>query len=332
MQASGLSTMHPATAFCSAMLFAAMFQAGPVAGQSYPDRPIRLVIGYPPGGGTDATVRLWSTQLGQHLGQQVVIDNRPGAGSMIGINTVAKSKPDGYTIGGVNLAFSALPFLMSKMPYDTEKDLMQVSLTARIPLVLCVHPSLPVRSVKELITLAKKKPGSLNAGSGGNGGPTHLVTELFSHTTGANLVHIPYKGGGPQILAGVSGETPVLFLIISAGIQHIRTGRLIPIGISTIKRQPQLPDVPTIAEAIAMPDFDVSDWHSVIVPAGTPTSVVSRLHQDIVKTLAQSDVRERMAGDGAQIVGSTPAEMTAFLKKELTRWGPLIKAVGIRVD
>jgi tripartite-type tricarboxylate transporter receptor subunit TctC len=145
-------------------------------------------------------------------------------------------------------------------------------------------------------------------------------------------VHIPYKGGGAQILAGISGETPVLFLVISAGLQHIRTGRLIPLGISTIKRQPLLPDVPTIAEAIAMPDFDVSDWNSVIVPAGTPPSVISRVHQEIVRTLAQPEVRERMAGEGAQIVGSTPSEMAAFLKKEFTRWGPLIKAVGIHID
>ncbi len=315
--------------FCFSL---SIVDATPVAAQDYPNRPIRLVIPWPTGGGVDVVFRLWSPQLAENLGQQIVVDNRPGAGSTIGIDMVAKAKPDGYTLGGANISFGVNPYLLSKLPYDTEKDLAPVSLTALVPLVLSVNPSVPARSVQELIALAKAKPGSLNSASGGNASATHMVTELFSHVTGAKLVHIPYKGGGPQVLAGVSGETPVLFLNIAAGLQHIRNGRLIALGITTLNRHPLLPEVPTIAEAIGMPDFSVSEWTGVIVPAGTPQAVINRLHQEIVRTLAQPEVRERIAGAGAQVVGGTPAEMAAFLKKEALRWPPVIKAVGIRFD
>jgi tripartite-type tricarboxylate transporter receptor subunit TctC len=309
-----------------------LINAAPAAAQDYPNRPIRLVIPWPTGGGVDVVFRLWSQQLAENLGQPIVVDNRPGAGSTIGIDMVAKSKPDGYTLGGANISFGVNPYLLSKLPYDTDKDLAPVSLTALVPLVLSVNPSVPARSVKELVALAKSRPGSLNSASGGNASATHMVTELFSHVTGAKLVHIPYKGGGPQVLAGVSGETPVLFLNIAAGLQHIRSGRLIALGITTLNRHPLLPEVPTIAEAIGMPDFSVSEWTGVVVPAGTPPAVISRLHQEIVRTLAQPEVRERIAGAGAQVVGGTPGEMSAFLKQEATRWPPVIKAVGIRFD
>ncbi len=304
----------------------------PASSQVYPNRPIRLIVPWPTGGGVDVVFRIWTPRLSENLGQSVVVDNRPGAGSTIGIDTVAKSKPDGYTLGAANISFGINPHLLSKLPYDTARDLAPVSLTALLPLVLCVHPSIPARSVKDLIALAKSKEGSLNAASGGNASATHMVTELFSYVTGAKLVHVPYKGGGPQVIAGVSGETPVLFLNIAAGIQHIRTGRLNPLGITSLQRHPTLPDVPTIAEAIGVPDFQVTEWTGVIVPAGTPQTVVQRLHQEIVRTLAHPEVKERMAAAGAQIVGGSPAEMASFLKQESARWAPLIKAVGIRYD
>lgn len=320
------------TVLCSALLSASIMHAGVAAAQDYPNRPIRLVIPWPTGGGVDAAFRMWSQQLGENLGQQIVVDNRPGAGSTIGIDMVAKSKPDGYTLGGANISFGVNQFLLAKLPYDTEADLAPVSLTLLVPLVLSVNPSVPARSVKELIALAKAKPGSLNSGSGGNASATHLVTELFSHVTGAKLVHVPYKGGGPLLIAAIGGESPVLFLNIAAGLPHIRSGKLLALGITTLNRHPALPDVPTIAEAIAMPDFQVSEWTGVIVPAGTPQAVISRLQQAIVKTLAQPEVKERLVGAGTQIVGSTSAEMATFLKKEAARWQPVIKAVGIRFD
>ena len=322
----------PLHRFMLALLSMSFIYAGSAAAQSYPNRPIRLIIPWPTGGGTDVTFRLWAPQLAENLGQQIVIDNRTGAGSIIGLDIVAKSQPDGYTVGASNISFGANPFLRSKMPFDTEKDFMPVSLTALVPMVLCVHPSVPARSVKELIALAKAKPGSLAYGSAGNASASHLVTELFIDVTGAKMLHVPYKGGGPQNVAGVGGEIAVLYVTIPAGIGHIRNGRLMALGISTLKRDPTLPDVPTIAEAIGMPDFEVSEWHGVVVPAGTPKAVINRLHQEIVKVLAMPEVKERVAKVGSTVVGSTPEEMATYLKRELSRWSRVIKAVGIRLD
>jgi len=201
-----------------------------------------------------------------------------------------------------------------------------------VPYVLVVHPSVPARSVKELIALAKAKPGSLLYGSAGNGSSSHLITELFIDVTGARMMHVPYKGGGPMVVATVGGEVVALFVPVPTGLGHIKSGRLVALGLSTLKRDPTLPDVPTIAEAIGVPDFAVSDWQGVVVTAGTPKAVISRLHREIVKTLARPDVKERLVGAGALPVGSTPEEMATFIKNELARWSKVIKAVGVRLD
>ena len=307
-------------------------QVGIAAEQTYPNRPIRLVIPWPTGGGTDLTFRLWAPQLAENLGQQVVIDNRAGASSIIGLDIVAKSPPNGYTIGASNIAFGANPFLIAKMPFDSEKDLLPVSLTAMVPMVLTVHPSVPSRSVKDLIALAKSKPGAMSFSSAGNASASHLVTELFLDVVGAKMLHVPYKGGGPQVVSTVGGETAVAFIPIPNSLQHIRSGRLIALGLSTLKRDSTLRDVPTIAEAVGIPDFEVSEWHGVVVPAGTPPAVIQLLHREIAKVLARPDIRERLEGAGAQAVGSTPEEMTLYIKREFSRWSKLIKTVGIRVD
>lgn len=307
-------------------------QVGIAAEQTYPNRPIRLVIPWPTGGGTDLTFRLWAPQLAENLGQQVVIDNRAGASSIIGLDIVAKSPPNGYTIGASNIAFGANPFLIAKMPFDSEKDLLPVSLTAMVPMVLTVHPSVPSRSVKDLIALAKSKPGAMSFSSAGNASASHLVTELFLDVVGAKMLHVPYKGGGPQVVSTVGGETAVAFIPIPNSLQHIRSGRLIALGLSTLKRDSTLRDVPTIAEAIGIPDFEVSEWHGVVVPAGTPSAVIQLLHREIAKVLARPDIRERLEGAGAQAVGGTPEEMTLYIKREFSRWSKLIKTVGIRVD
>lgn len=315
-----------------ALLSVSFIYAGSATAQDYPARPIRLIIPWPTGGGTDVTFRVWAPRLAENLRQQIVIDNRPGASSTIGLDLVAKSRADGYTLGASNISFGANPFLVSKMPFDTEKDLMPVSLTALVPMVLSVHPSVPARSVKELIALAKAKPGALNYGSAGNASASHLVTELFSDVTGAKMLHVPYKGGGPQNVAAVGGEVAVVFVTVPAGLGHIRNRRLVALGISTLKRDRTLPDIPTIAEAIGVPDFEVAEWHGVVVPAGTPKAIISRLHQEIVKTLADPEVKERVEGVGSQPVGSTPEEMARYIKREFARWSKVIKAVGIRLD
>ncbi len=322
----------PLRRFILASLTVSFVHPGYAAEPAYPSRPIRLVIPWPTGGATDVTFRLWAPLLAENLGQQIVVDNRAGASSIIGLEIVAKSQPNGYTIGASNIAFGANPFLISKMPFDTEKDLLPVSLTALVPMVLTVHPSVPARSVRELIALAKSRPGSLAYGSAGNASASHLVTELFLDVAGARMLHVPFKGGGPQVVSTLGGETTVAFIPVPNSLQHIRSGKLYALGVSTLKRNSLLRDVPTIAEATGIADFEVSEWHGVVVPAGTPAAVIRLLHQEIAKVLARPDVQERLEGAGAQAVGSTPEAMAKYIKREFSRWSRLIKAVGIRVD
>ena len=292
---------------------------GSAAAQDFPTRPVRIFVPFPPGGATDVIFRILASRLTENLGQQVLVDNRSGGLGTIGWDLVAKSRPDGYMLGASNIGFVTGPFLISKMPYDTEKDMMPVSLTALVPMVLVVHPSVPAKSVKELIALAKAKPGVLNYASAGNSSASHLITELFSDVTRAKMLHVPYKGGGPQNVAMVGGEVAVAFVTVPAGLGHIRSGRLMALGISTLKRDATLPDVPSIAEAIGMPNYEASEWQGVVVPTGTPNALISRLHQEFVKALAHPDVKERMWGVGSRTVGSTPEEMATHLKKEAAK-------------
>jgi tripartite-type tricarboxylate transporter receptor subunit TctC len=316
----------------SLVLLSVLFvHAGASVAQSFPNRPIRIIVPFAVGGSTDVVFRILAPRLSEGLGQQVVVDNRPGGAATIGMDMAAKSPPDGHTLGVANLSFGANPFMLSKMPFDTEKDLAPVSLVTLVPMVLSVHPSVPARSVKELIALAKAKPGSLNYGSAGNASANHLATELFKYSTGINIVHVPYKGGGPAVISIVSGETAILFATIPSSIQHFKSGKLVGLGVSTAKRDPTLPDVPTVAEA-GVPGYEVYEWQGVMAPAGTPGAVIKRLHQEIVKTLALPDVKERIAGVGAHAVGSTPEELAAFIKKELATWSKVIKTAGIRID
>ncbi len=311
-------------------LFAAAISTGAGA-QTYPGKPIRIVVPFAVGGSTDVVFRILAPRLSGSLGQQVVVDNRPGGVATIGMDMVAKSAPDGYTLGVANLSFGANPFMLAKMPFDTEKDLAPVSLVTLVPMVLSVHPSVPARSVRELIALAKAKPGSLNYGSAGNASANHLATELFTYMTGAKMVHVPYKGGGPAVVSIVGGETAILFATIPSAIQHFKSGRLIGLGVSSAKRDPTLPDIPTVAEA-GVPGYEVQEWQGVVVPAGTPAAVIGRLQQEIVKALANPETKERVASVGAHAVGSTPDELATFIKKELATWSKVIKTAGIRID
>jgi tripartite-type tricarboxylate transporter receptor subunit TctC len=314
-----------------ASLSASLVYAASAAAQGYPAKPIRIIVPYAPGGSTDVVLRILAPRLTENLGQQVLVENRPGAASTIGLDLVAKSPPDGYTVGIANIAYGANPTLYSKMPFNAEKDLVPVSLVSIVTMVLSVHPSVPARSVKQLIALAKAKPGSLVYGSAGNGSANHLATARFTYMTGTNMVHVPYKGGGPAVVSIVSGETGVLFATIPSAIQHFKTGRLIPLGVSRAKRDSSLPDVPTVAEA-GVPGYDAVEWNGAMVPAGTPPAVINRLHQAIVKALAIPEVKERITGIGAELVGNSPEEFGAFLKKELATWSKVVKEVGMRID
>jgi len=305
--------------------------AGPASGQGYPVKPVRIIVPYAPGGSTDVVFRILAPRLTEILGQSVVVENRPGGSSTIGLDTAAKSAPDGYTLGIPNITFCANPSLMKKMPFDTEKDLVPVSLVSIVTLVLSVHPSVPAHSVKELIALAKARPDSLNYGSAGNASANHLATARFNYMTGTRMVHVPYKGGGPAVISLVAGETALLFATIPSAIQHFQSGKLRPLGVSTLKRNAALPDVPSIAEA-GVPGFEAIEWNGVVVPAGTPAAVIERLHQALARALANPDVKERMLSLGADPVGGTPDEFAAFIRKELATWSKVIKEVGITID
>lgn len=314
-----------------ALLSVAFVQAGGSAAQNYPNKSVRIIIPFAAGGATDVVFRMLTPSLSEQLGQQVLIDNRPGGAATIGMDLTAKAAPDGYTLGVANVAFSVNPFILRKLPYDTEKDFVPVSLVATVTQVLLVHPSVPVRSVKEFIALAKAKPGVLNYASGGNASSGHLACELLMHNTGIKMVHIPYKGGGPSVISSVSGETAINFTSVPASVQHLRNGRLIGLGVSSLTRDPALPDVPSIAES-GVPGYEFYDWQGVVAPAKTPTAAIARLHQEIVKALGDADLKKRIAGVGARTVGSTPEELGAFIKKELATWSTVVKAAGIRID
>jgi tripartite-type tricarboxylate transporter receptor subunit TctC len=313
------------------LLLLTMVFAAPAAAQNYPVKPIRIIVPYAPGGSTDVVFRILAPRLSENLGQQVLVENRPGAASTIGLDLVAKSAPDGYTVGVANIAYGANPTLYKKMPFDAERDLAPVSLVSIVTMVLSVHPSVPAKSVKQLIALAKSKPGTLNYGSAGNGSANHLATARFAHMTGTNLVHVPYKGGGPAVVSIVSGETAVLFATIPSAIQHFKSGKLVPLGVSRAQRNAALPDIPTVAEA-GVPGYEAIEWNGAMVPTGTPAAVVNRLHQAIVKAVAIPDIKERVNGLGADLVGNSPDEFRTFLKNELATWGKVVKEVGMRID
>ena len=314
-----------------ALLSAALAWPAISAAQSYPTRTIRIIVPYAPGGSTDVVFRLLAPRLAEDFGQPVVVDNRPGGSSTIGLDLAAKSPPDGHTWGTPNITFGANPSLIKKMPFDSEKDLLPVSQVAVVTMVLSLHPSVPAKSVKQLIALAKARPGELNFSSAGNASANHLATAKFMHMSGAKLTHIPYQGGGPAVISLVSGETSMLFATIPSAIQHIQSGRLRGLAVSRAQRNSALPDVPTVAEA-GVPGYEAIEWNGVMVPAGTPPAVVRRIHQALVKALAIPAVKERIVQIGSDPVGNSPEEFTAFIKSEIAAWAKVIKEVGITVE
>jgi tripartite-type tricarboxylate transporter receptor subunit TctC len=301
-----------------------------VLAQNYPAKPIRFLVLYAAGGATDIVARVIAPRLAEGLGQQVIVDNRPGANGIIATTILAKSPPDGYTILITDVAHGANPALHSKLPYDTLKDFSPISLIATMPSVLLVHPSLPVKTVKDLVALAKSKPGQLNYASAGTGSAIHLTMELFINATGINILQVPYKGGAPALTDVIGGQIPMMFLTIPPALQHVRAGRVRALGVTSSKRLASLPEVPTISES-GVPGFEDYEWQGVIAPAGTPRDVIVKLHSEIVRTLAIPEVRERISGLGADVVGGTPEQLNDFIKAEVARWGKAIKP-SLRID
>jgi len=300
--------------------------------QSYPAKPIRLILPFPPGGGTDVVGRLLAQKLGQALGQQVIVDNRAGAGGRIGTDLVAKSLPDGYTL---LLATSSVmgtgPALYQKLPFNMPKDFAPISLVAYTAYVLVVHPSVPAKSVKDLVMLAKSKPGRLTYASSGAGGAAHLSGELFSAMAGVKMIHVAYKGSSPGMFSVVSGETDLMFSNALPALPQVKNGRLRALGATTPQRSALLPDVPTIAES-GLRGFEVQQNYGVLAPAGTPREIVLRLNQEVGKAMRTEDAKSRLLADGSEAKVSTPEELERMITVEIAKWSKVIKQAGIKEE
>lgn len=302
----------------------------PVA-QTFPTKAVRIIVPFAPGGSTDIVARMLAPKLSEHLGQTVIVDNRGGGATMIGMDMVAKAPPDGHTLGVATLTFALNPTLFSKLPYNPERDFAPVSPVSTVPFVTAIHPSVPARSVKQLVALAKAKPGSLNFSSSGNGSASQMAVELMKHMSGTDMVNVAYTGGGPALLALLSGQVSMFTMSIPAGLQYFKSGKLIALGVTSAKRDPILPDVPSIAES-GLPGYELIEYQGIVAPAATPRATINRLRDDIVKTLNVPEVKERFTSSGTYIAGSTPEELADYIKKQIAAWGKVIKAAGIRLD
>ncbi len=298
---------------------------------SYPNRPVRLIVPSAPGGPADIVGRAVGQGLSDMLGQQVVVDNRSGAGGSIGAELLVRAVPDGYTLMISHSGPLAIePLLHAKATYDPAKDFAPISLVASSPYLLLVKPGVPAKSVKELIALAKARPGTLNYASGGPGTGIHMAAELFNLVAGVKLTHVPYKGAGPGMTALMSGEVDMMFNGVSSALPQVRAGKLRALAVAGAKRSALLPDLPAIAESGLT--YDTSGWYGFVAPRGTPAAVLTKLHGDIVKALSTREMKERLSGLGIEAIGSTPAQFSTFLREELTKWSKVIKAAGIKAD
>ncbi len=311
---------------------AASALAGNAQAQTYPAKPVRVVVPFAPGGTSDILARLLGAKINESLGQQVLVDNRPGASGNIGTELVAKSAPDGYTLVLMDVGnLSISPSIFPKLPFDISKDLAPVTVISYSPHLLCVHPSVPAGTVKQLIALAKSKPGQLNYGSTGLGSAPHMAGLLFAHRTGISWVYIPAKGGAQSILDVASGQADVLFNGMLATLPHVRNGKLKLIAVSSEKRMPALADVPTVGEA-GVPGFVTGSWQGILAPAGTPRDVVAKLQSEVARIVRIPDINEKLSQQGAEPIANTPEQMGEWLKSEQARWAKLIKETGFKLD
>ena len=303
--------------------------AGAVAAQSYPARPLRIVVPFAPGGPNDILARVIGQKLTEAWGQQTIVENRAGGGTVIGTEAVARAAPDGYTLLMISTSHTSNPSLR-KLPYDPVRDLEPVILVASGPNVVLAHPSLPARSIKELIAVARARPGEVAYGSGGAGTSTHLSGAMVGLMGGVQMIHVPYKGAGPATIDLLSGEITWMVGTILPSMPHIRSGRLRALAVTGLKRSPVLPDVPPVADTL--PGFEATSWYGVAASGGTPREIVMKLNQEIARRINTPDVRERIAGEGAEIVGGSPDQFGAFYRAEIEKWGKIIRAAGIRLE
>ena len=297
--------------------------------QKFPEKAVRIVVPFAAGGGTDIIARIMAQKLSDEWGRNVVVDNRPGGGTVIGSELVARSTPDGYTLLLTANPHSSNPALVAKLPYDTARDFSAVTMTAAAPLLLVVHPTLPVRTVQELIAHAKARPNLLTYASSGNGGPQHLAGELLKYMAEVAILHVPYKGSAPALTDLLGGQVQLAFTSLLAGLPHIKAGKLLALGLTSSKRLETNPEIPTVAEA-GVPGFEYLTWYGVFAPGGTSGPLVAKIQQDMARVLASPDVKERLARDGVQAVGNKPDEFASFIKKEIEKATQLIRMAGIK--
>ena len=307
------------------------FAAPAALAQKFPDKPIRFIVPFPPGGGNDILARAIAPKMGEFLGQPVVIDNRAGAGGNIGTDLAAKSAPDGYTIVIASNQVTINPWLYAKLPFDIEKDFVAVAQAASVPMVLAVHPSVPANTLKEFIALAKASPGKFNHGTPGNGTPQHIAFEVFNHAAGVQVTHIAYKGTGPAIADLIGGQVQSAIGTMASLEQHVKAGKLRALGVTTPKRSPAMPNVPTVAEA-GLPGFEVPLWYSILAPAGTPKEIVARLSSEVARALAVPETRERLTAQGFDVNYLNPEQMSDLIRNDIARWQKSIKDIGLKLD
>jgi len=317
-----LRALPPALALCAAL---------PAPAQTYPVRPIRFIVTFPPGGAVDITARLLQPRLQENLGQPIVLDNRGGAGGAVGTELAANATPDGYTFM-ITLSSHTINPLLYKLRYDVERDFAPVSLLISVPQLIAAHPSVPAKTLRELIAVARERPGAYSYASPGNGTPGHIAGELLKLRTGISIVHVPYKGGGPAVADTMAGQVPLLFLTAPAALSFARAGKLRALAVTTRKRTPAAPDIPTVAEELNLPDYEVDSWVAMFAPAKTSAAIVTRMQQEAARVLQLPDVKQKFVEQGADPVGSSPEVLERVVKTELKSWATVIREARIKPE
>jgi len=328
-------TRHPnsrtlCAAACAALL--AMAAGTATAAGDYPSRPVRIIVGFPPGGATDLVARIIAPKLGEALKQQVIVDNRAGANGTIGADIAANATPDGYNLHLGTLGALVISPAITKVPYDPLQDFATISLAVQLQNMFIVHPTVAAKTIPDLIALAKNKPGALNYASSGLGSPGHLAGELFKTMAKVEMVHIPYKGGAPALSDLLGGQLPVFVAVISTGVPPVKAGRAVALAVTGAKRSPALPDVPTVGETPALKGYEASNWYGMMAPAGTPKPVIDRLQKDLTSVLSNSSIRDQLAAQGIESAASTPEEFTAHIRNESAKWGKVIRAANLKAN
>jgi tripartite-type tricarboxylate transporter receptor subunit TctC len=300
-------------------------------GQDWPGKPIRWVVPYPPGGGTDVIARIMQQRMSEGLGQTIVIENRGGAGGAVGTAEAAKAAPDGYTFL-FTLSSHTINPLLYKLSYDVERDFAPVSLIVSVPQLIAANPNSPIKTLQDLVSTAKAQPGKLSFASVGNGTPSHIAGELLKLKAGIDIQHVPYKGGGPAVADTIGGQVPLLFVTAAAAMSHVRAGKLRPLAMTTLKRSPGAPEIPTVAEALDLPDYEVDSWYAMFAPARTPAAVIARMHKEIQRVVQLPEVRQKLIEQGGDPVAGPPEQLDRVVKAELRKWVEVIQAAKIKVD